>query len=277
MSPAARARLFLGRELALAVRARWFLVYTAVFLLGGGLLTVLGSAGSLLGDYRGYARALAGLAHFAMVFVPLMALIPACASIAEERETGTLEYVLAQPVTWPQLYSGKWGGLALAVALTLTIGYLGSAAVAVTRGVPAVLALATYGFLVLLCLAFVSLGTALSAISSTRARATTLGLVAWLVLVILGSLGAMATFIRWGIPSSVLVAWTLLNPVEAFRIGVLTILDPDLQLLGPVGIGLVRRHGPGVIASACAACLGAWILVPFVVGRNVHSLRRDGV
>lgn len=272
-----RTRLFLARELTHALRARWFLAYAAVFLVGGLLLTALGSTGSLLGGYRGYARALAGLTHFAILFVPLMALLPAATSLAEERENGTLEYLLAQPVTWNQVFLGTWSGVALAVLLALTAGYLLSAGVSVLRGIPLGLILITYGFLVCLSLVFVSVGTLLSAVSETRSRALTMGLAVWLLLAALGSLGAMAAFIRWGIPEQVLVGWSLLNPVEAFRLGVLTVLDPELQLLGPVGRALTRRYGAGSLVAASATSLVLWIVGPVLAGRYAHSLRRDGV
>lgn len=277
MKTMSRARLFISRELAHALRAHWFLAYATVFLLGGALLATLGSSGSLLAGYRGYARAFGGLAHFALLFVPLMALFPAAAALAEERENGTLEYLLAQPVTWRQVYVGKWAGVALAVVLALTVGYLASGGVAVARGVPPHIVLATYAFLVLLSLVFVSLGTLISAASDTRARAVTLGLAVWVVFVAFGSLGAMTAFIRWGVPSRVLVVWTMVNPVEAFRIGVMTVLDPDLQLLGPVGNDLVRRWGASTVVLAAAASMSLWVLLPVLAGGPVRRLRRDGV
>jgi len=277
MTSSAHLRSFLARELGRAVRARWLLMYAAVFLVGGALLIVLGSTGSVIGGYRGYARALASLAHLAILFVPLMALFPAAASVAEDRENGTLEYLLAQPVTWSDVYGGKWIGTAAAVILALSVGYLTSGGVAVLNGVPPLLVAETYVLLLLLALAFVSLGTLLSALSDTRARAVTRGLAAWLVFVALGSLGSMAAFIRWGVPESALVAWSLINPVEAFRLGVLVVLDPDLQLLGPIGIRLARSYGSGAIVGAAATSLVAWTVVPLLLGTRVDRWRRDGV
>jgi ABC-type Na+ efflux pump permease subunit len=212
-----------------------------------------------------------------MLFVPLMALFPAAASLAEERENGTLEYLLAQPVTWGQVFLGKWAGVALAVVLALTAGYLATGGVAVARGVPVHIVLVTYGYLLLLSLVFVSVGAAISAVSDTRSRALTIGLAVWLLLVVLGSLGAMAAFIRWGAPSDLLVAWSLVNPVEAFRIGVMVVLDPDLQLLGPVGSELVRRFGAPTVAGVTALALGAWTALPAMVGWAAGRLRGDGV
>jgi len=87
----------------------------------------------------------------------------------------------------------------------------------------------------------------------------------------------MAAFIRWGVPESALVAWSLINPVEAFRLGVLVVLDPDLQLLGPIGIRLARSYGSGAIVGAAATSLVAWTVVPLLLGTRVDRWRRDGV
>jgi len=272
---ARQVRLFIARELVHAVNARWFLADAAVFMVGGAVLAVLGTSGSLLAGYRGYARAFGGLAHFGLLFVPLMALFPTAASLAEERENGTLEYVLAQPVTWGQVYLGKWTGMALAVVLALTTGYLATGGVAVARGVPARIVLSTYGLLVLLSLVFTSLGLFISALANTRSRAVTVGFALWLLLVALGSLGVMAAFIHWGAPPDLLVIWSVINPVEAFRISSMIVLDPDLQILGPVGTELVRRHGAAAVVTMTTLSLGLWTAASALAGwRVVPWLRR---
>jgi Cu-processing system permease protein len=272
----ARLRLFVRRELGDAVRARWFLAYSAIFLVGGILLIGLGARDTLLSGYRGYARALTGLVHFAVVFVPLMALFPAAGSIAEERENGTLEYLLAQPVTRGEVFLGKWAGVALAVTAAITTGYLLAGGVAVLRGVPLRFVGLSYGYLLLLALAFVSLGLGLSAVSETRTRALTLGLFAWLAFIALGSLGAVTAFVRWGTPPGPLVAWTFVNPAEAFRLGMVALIDPDLGLLGPVGGSIASKAGTGAIAWGAAGSLALWTALPVVLGASGWLRRKQG-
>ncbi len=269
-------RLFVRRELAEALRARWFLAYSAIFLVGGVLLIGLGARDTMLSGYRGYARALVGLVHFAVLFVPLMALFPAAASIAEERENGTLEYLLAQPVTRGEVFVGKWTGVALAVVASITAGYLLAGGLAVLRGVPLRFVLVSYGYLLLLALAFVSLGLGLSAVSETRARAITVGLLGWLALIALGSLGAVAAFVRWGMPAEILVGWTFVNPVEAFRLGMVGLMDPDLGLLGPVGASIAARAGAAPVLWGAAASLTLWTAVPLALGATGVLRRREG-
>jgi ABC-type transport system involved in multi-copper enzyme maturation permease subunit len=226
-----RTTLLLRRELAGAIRARWFLVYSAVFLLGGVLLTAFGGADTALYGYRGLAKAFGGLVHLALLFVPLMALFPATAAIAEERESGALEYTLAQPVTFGEVYLGKWAGVSLALLLSLIIGFGVAGAVGAGRGVPVMLLLELFGFVVLLGLAFVGIGLALSVTAGSRARATTAAVVLWLGLVTLGTLGIIAAF-----------------------------------LLGPVGARIVDAIGVGGARAAAAGSLCVWAIAPALFG-----------
>lgn len=268
----ARTRLFMRRELAASLNARWFWAYAAVFLLGGLALTAVGLGDSAIYGYRGFAKAFAGLVHLALLFVPLMALFPAAASLAEDRESGALDYLLAQPVTRGEVYAGKWAGVALAVLLALTVGYGASAAVAVLRGVPPLLITTLYAFVALLALVFVTLGLCYSTASASRARAMTIGVVTWLVLAALGTLGVMVAFIRWGFPETALVVWTFVDPIEAFRIGVVAALDADLSVLGPVGASVTARLGATGTQAVAAASLALWIGGAWLTGRM--ALRR---
>ncbi len=261
-----RTPLFVKRELAGSLHARWFLVYSVVFLSGGLLLATFGMNDTIVYGYRGFAKAFAGLVHLALLVVPLMALFPAATVIVEDRESGVLEYILAQPVAAREVYVGKWGGIAAAVLLSLTVGFGAAGAVAVLRGVPPGLLAILFGFVLLLSLCFVAVGLCLSTVAATRARAITYGIMAWFTLVALGTLGIMVFFIRWGIPEQVLVSWSFINPIESFRVGVVSALDPDLSLLGPVGVSIVERLGNAGTIALAAGTLLMWAIIPGIVG-----------
>jgi Cu-processing system permease protein len=254
------------RELEASLRARWFYVYSAAFLAGGLLLATFGLQNTMVYGYRGFAKGFAGLVHLALLFVPLMALFPAASAVAEERESGALEFILAQPLRFSDVFIGKWGGLIAALLLSLTIGFGGAGALAVLRGVPAGLILALYGFVLLLALSFLSLGLCYSVVAATRTRALTFGFFTWLLLVALGTLGIIVAFIRWGLPEQVLSVWTVVNPVEAFRVAVISVLDADLSLLGPMGGEIVARFGQAGTIALMVASLAVWSLVPGWLG-----------
>lgn len=261
-------RLLLRWELRDSLRSYWFLANAGVFIAGGFFLMLFGQPDATVLGYRGFARALAALVQLALFFVPLMALFPATAAIASQREVGSLDYLLAQPLTPGNVFAGKWAGVTAALLLSLALAFSATGAVAAARGVPAGLVAGLLGLTLLLAAAFVSLGMWISARSASRARATTLGLTLWLVLVALGSLGLMGAFVRWGLPAWVLEAWSLANPVEAYRLAAVVLLDPDAELLGAAGAALLERTGRPLLVGLAMGSLLAWTGLGFAAGRR---------
>lgn len=255
------------RELSEAFRNYWFTVNSGVFVVGALTLLLFGQQDTTVVGYRGVARALAGLMQLTLFLVPLMALFPAGAALAGEREVGTLDYLLAQPVTRGEVHAGKWAGVGAAVGLSLLTGFAVAGIVGLGRGIPAGLMAALAGLALLLAAVFVSLGTWVSAWTSTQGRATSVGLTAWLFFLALGSLGLMGAFVAWGIPAVVLEVWAFLNPVEAFRLAMIVLLDPGASLLGPVGADLLEVFGRRGVVALSVGSLVAWTGLGFWAGR----------
>ena len=150
--------VLLRRELRDAVRRYWFLVNASLFAIAGILLMVFGQPDAMLLGARGHARSLAGLMQLAMVFVPLMAIVPSVVAIAGERESGSLDYLLAQPLTRTDVYLGKWAGVCSATALSVLVGFGLVGVAAVARGVPSSPVAALLACTILLAVTFVSIG-----------------------------------------------------------------------------------------------------------------------
>lgn len=262
--------VLLHRELRDAVRRYWFLVNAGVFVTSGLLLMLFGQQQAMLLGAHGYARSLAGLMHLAMVFVPLMALVPAAAAIAGEREAGTLDYLLAQPIRRSRIYLAKWGGTSAATVVSVAVGFGVVGLVAAVRGFSGAPVLALLASTMLLALAFVSMGLWISSSTASRSRATSFALTAWLFLTGLGSLGVMSAFVQWGLSPAMLQAWSLVNPVEAYRLAGIVILDPEATtVLGPVGESLLDVTGRKGLVGLAAASLSGWAGAGFLIGRWV--------
>lgn len=265
------ARPLVRRELHDAVRRYWFLVNAGAFALAGFMFMAFGQSEALILGYRGFARSLAGLMQLALIFVPLMALVPAVSAIAGEREVGTLDYLLAQPLTRAQVFVGKWLGVVIAAVLSVVIGFAITGATAAAKGVPSGPIAALLGCTVLLAITFVSLGIWISSLTSSRTRATSLGLTIWVALVGLGSLGVMSAFVQWGLPAWALQVWAIVNPVEAYRLATISILDPEVGILGTVGQALIDDLGQGGLIALAVTSLFAWSGVAFIAGLRVFS------
>lgn len=262
----------LRRELRDSLRNYWFAVSSGVLVVGGLLLMLFGQPDASVLGYRGFARALAGLMQLALFVVPLLALFPAVSALAGERELGTLDYLLAQPVSRDEVFAGKWSGVGAAVSLAVLAGFGSTGLVAVVRGVPAGMVAVLLAFTLLLGVTFVSLGLWISSLLATRSRATSAGLTVWLFFLALGSLGLAGAFVGWGVPASVLEVWAFVNPVEAYRLASIAALDPGVSVLGPVGADLLERLGRGPLISVAVASLAGWTGVGYWAGRRTFAV-----
>ncbi|MEO8084675.1 MAG: ABC transporter permease subunit [Ardenticatenales bacterium] len=268
--------LIARKEVRDALRNRWFMLYAAAFaLLAIGLSQLsLGDGGTV--GYAGFGRTAAGLVNLVLLVVPLIALTLGAQSIAGERERGTLATLLAQPVTRAEVLIGKYVGLALALGAALLLGFgLAGAWVAARGGGVEALA---YGQVIvaalLLALAMLAVGFVVSAAARRTGGATAVALFIWLGLVFAGDLGLMGTSVTMRMPVSVLLALTLINPLEAYRIGAVASITGSLDVLGPAGVYADRTFGAGLVA-VLAGVIVVWTVVS--LGAAVMIFNRRGI
>ena len=111
------------KEFKESVKSKWLVTFaiTFFFLALGVPYIILGAGGFLPDDYPGMI--VGTLVIVALPLIPLVSLAMSSTSIAGERETGTIEYLLAQPATRTEIFLGKYVGLLAAVVGAMTIGY----------------------------------------------------------------------------------------------------------------------------------------------------------
>jgi Cu-processing system permease protein len=262
------------KELRDALRNRWFLLYTVGFGILALTLARLALSGETVGGYVGFGRTTASLINLVLLVVPLMALTLGAASLAQERENGTLVTLLAQPVTRAEVLLGKYLGLALALNCALALGF-GSAAALASAGAGTVDA-GTYGILVgyaaLLSLAMLSIGFLISALSSRAGAANGTALFTWLGFVFLGDLGLLGTALTMQMSVGTLFGLTVVNPLESYKIAAVSTLTGSLDVLGPAGVYAVRTFGDG-LTPLLLGVLVLWAALP-LCGAGVAFQRR---
>ena len=75
----------------------------------------------------------------------------------------------------------------------------------------------------------------------------------------------------WGVPATVLEVWAFVNPVEAYRLASIAVLDPGVSVLGPVGADLLERLGRGPLIALALASLAAWTGLGYWSGRRAFA------
>jgi Cu-processing system permease protein len=260
-----------------AYRNRWFVLYTAAFAILALSLSWLALAG--IGTYglAGFGRTGASLINLVLLIVPLMGLTLGALSLAGERERGTLLYLLAQPVTRLETLMGKYLGLALALCISLSLGFgLSGVFIAWQGGLGqtgAYLSMVALAFL--LALVSLSLGMLVSSVSSKGSTAVGLALFLWLLLVFFGDLGLMGTALVMKVRVGELLTLAFINPLQVFKMAAILAIRGSLDVLGPAGLYALRTYGARLMPLLLVILL-AWSIIPltltYVVFRHRGAL-----
>jgi len=244
MTSAERIQTFFRLEMAEALRSRWVILVGAVYALVFGAFVWLGLRESSVLGFTGISRVVLNVSNAVVVAVPLVALVSTSQTIVRARTTGFFELMLAQPVR-----RTEWLLAAMLSRLAVVVGplvVLMLAALVASAGDPSVapMALRSLALATTLAWAFLGIGFWVSAASRTAERATVLSLLVWLASVALHDFALIGLLLEVRMPPSAVFALAAINPVEAARIAILTVIDPELSVLGPVGFWLATSLGP---------------------------------
>lgn len=262
------------RELGAALRNRWFLLYAVCFAVLSLALSFVALAGTGRYGFAGFGRTAASLINLVLLIVPLMSLTAGAGCVAGERERGTLETLLAQPVARWEVLLGKWLGLALALAAALALGFGATALLLGARGASAGLwRYATiFGFSVLLAWSMLSVGLLISVSARSTALALGVAIFGWLTLVFFGDLGLMGSAIALRLSAQELLMAALANPLQVFKLLAVSSIHRSLDLLGPAGMYAAQTF-EGRLPWLLGTILGAWVLAPLVLAVLTFSWR----
>jgi len=254
--------LLARREIRTAVRTRWFLIGAVAFTLLALAVANLGMAGAQRWGISALDRTSAAMLNLVLLFVPLFTLPLGAASFAGEAEDGTLPYLVAQPVTRGEIFSGKLFGLQCATTLSLVLGF-GAAAVWVGwhGAVESRAFLALAGGAALLGVVTTTLGVLISIGARTRARSLAAAIGTWLLLVFLCDFGVLALAAAQTLGPNALFSISVANPVQTAKTLSALAISERLEILGPAGIQAVHLLGRPLLSALLAAELGLWTLL----------------
>lgn len=269
MTTRARALGAVARlDLAEVMRSRWLVFTLVIYALLASVFVFVGLHASTVIGFTGTGRVLLSFSHALVLLLPLLALTATGQVINGARATGSLELVLAQPVSRWQYFSAvslvRFGVLVVPLA-ALTVGAAVFARLVLGQPIPwSFVARALVSGAALL-LAFVGIGMLVTTLIESQAKATIAILVIWLASVALLDFALAGLMLEWHVPARLVFVLASLNPVEGARMALLSSADPGLSVLGPVGFYLAHRLGPTALFVAGVAWptlvgLGCWSL-----------------
>lgn len=254
-------------------RSRWMLVAASGFALLSAALTFAANAGGS----AGFGPTAAGLINVELVAVPLFALVIGATTFARDRERGAYAYLRALPIALNELYFAKLLAAVVEVTAVVCSGFAGAFAAMALTGVAGgdiggavQFALLTW----LLAIACVAIGTMISTCVQRSPAALGGAVAAWLLLVIFGDLGIMATSLVTRMNLGVLLGLTASNPIEAYKIASVAALSGSVDVLGPGGRLAADTFGAAIM-PVMVSVLVLWAAAAIGGGWLVLARRRD--
>jgi Cu-processing system permease protein len=266
------------KELKDAVANRWLLMYAIVLAALGTAAAATGIGSSSGLALQAYGRTTATLMNLCLLLSPLVAVLMGASAIAGERDRGTLEHLLAQPLTRSALVLAKHAGLLIALTTATCAGFLPAGLMIAWYAGPAVLGnyLLFPGIAALVGASMLGVGLLISVSSRTAVQAQGAGVFVWFGFVLLYDLVLMGVLAAGGMPVQLLGLSLAANPVDAARVlGVLS-LEPDLHLLGPAGAYLTARLSRTGAAWLLLGSLGLWAIAPLGLALLKFRIRSRG-
>jgi ABC-2 type transport system permease protein len=250
-----------------SLRAKWFLVYTAVF---GGLLVLLflfGITESRIMGFTGLSRLLVTYIQLSMAILPVFVLVTTVRSVAGDREAGVFEYLLALPIGLGAWYWGKLIGRFAVVFLPVVLAMFGGVIWGALRGAEVPWGMLMYytGLLMALAWCFLGIGMLISTLARSADVAQGAAFVIWLTLLLFLDLVLLGIMIRGALPPDAAVAIALVNPMQVFRTAAMMLFDQQLVLLGPSAYVILDHFGTtgymvyALVYPIALGTLCAWI------------------
>lgn len=242
-----RGLTFLRFDLAGALRSRWLLAVATVDAALFAMFVWLGLRESSILGFTGVSRVVLNVVNVTLLAVPIVVLVATSQSVVRARTSGLLEFLLSQPAR----RSDWFGGLVLsrALALLLPLGVMLLAAFGyglISEGEPLSLGvdlLRSFSIVVALVCAFLGIGLWISVSAPNEEKALLWALGAWLVATALHDFALIGVLLRTNLPPEAVFALAAINPVEAARVALLSNLDAQLSILGPVGFWIANKLG----------------------------------
>lgn len=245
--------LVLKTDVNEALRSKWFLVYTLIF---GGIIAlffITGITESRIQGFSGLSRLLLIFIEICIVIVPIFILINTVKTIAGERDSNILEYMLSFPISLKEYFFGKF----LGKLFTVTIPIIGALILALVWGifkganVPWEEFFYYMALIIAINICFLGLSFFISSIVKTQDVALGIAFFVWLLLLALIDLLLIGFLIKSTASPELVYAVALANPLQVFRIGAIALFDPELSVIGPASYFIMDEFGKELISIYC--------------------------
>jgi ABC-2 type transport system permease protein len=217
--------------------------------------------------FTGLSRMLLIFIQVTIIILPIFILITTVKSISGDRESNVLEYMLSFPISLKDYYWGKVLGRFATVFLPVFLALILGVIFGMLKGgaLPWKMILLYSSLLFSLSFVFLGLAFFLSTILKSTDIALGASFVVWIFLLAFIDIALMGLMLQNRVGDELVITLAMLNPIEVFRIGAISLFDPELTVIGPVAYYILDTLG------------ATWLIVyafvyPIIIGLLLTSL-----
>ncbi len=249
-----------------SLRSKWFLSYSLVF--GGivALFFISGVTESKIQGFSGLSRLLLIFIEICIVILPIFILISTVRTIAADRDSNVLEYLLSFPVSLKDYFFGRFLGRLFSVTLPIFGALILALVWGVAKGVEVPWGIFFYyiGLIFALNVNFLGFSFFISSLVKTQEVALGVAFFLWLALLAFIDILLIGVLTQQFANAELIFSIALSNPLQVFRLGAISLFDPELAVIGPSAYFILDEIGKkffSIYAIAYPIVLGLFFAI----------------
>ncbi|MCK9336541.1 MAG: ABC transporter permease [Arcobacteraceae bacterium] len=228
-----------------SLRSKWFLSYSLIF--GGivALFFISGITESRIQGFSGLSRLLLIFIEICIVILPIFILVSTVRTIAADRDSNVLEYLLSFPISLKDYFFGRFLGRLFSVTIPIFGALILALVWGVIKGVDVPWGIFFYYMALIFAINVNFLGFSffISSIVKTQEVALGFAFFLWLALLAFIDILLIGLLTKEFANAELIFSIALSNPLQVFRLGAISLFDPELAVIGPSAYFILDEFG----------------------------------
>ncbi len=271
MSAGALLAIFV-QTFKVTIRSKWLLLFTVVFFFFAFNLPLLSFQLLSLIPKNYVSTFIEVVITTSFSLMPLLALPLGAVSVVEDRESGSLQYMLSTPISRGRFLAARAAGLFAATTSVIVIGFTLAALVAFQLSPGSISLWYVTVSACVLNAAMIGISLVVSVLARKRLTAHGAAIFIWFLFTYAGDTALAAPVLSAANQMWLLLPWIFLNPVESARLLAVMQMPSGIQDVGSTGMALTYVFGGGAILVLWVT-MAMWIVISLLVAFLIFTFQ----
>jgi len=218
------------------IRSKWLILFAVIFFLFSFNLPLLSTSVLSAAPVSDASSFIQVVITSAFTLLPILGLTIGAVSVVEERESGSLSYILSTPTSRGKFLVARTAGLFAATSAIIILGFTLAALLAFRLSSGSLQIWYVTAAACLLNGCMICLSMVISTVSRKRLTAYGAAIFVWFLFAYAGDTSLIGPVLATANRYYILIPWIFLNPIEVSRLIAIFQLLPGIVNAGPIAI-----------------------------------------